>query len=50
VVRDAWQRSQALTVYGWIYGLSDGLLKDLGLAAASWGELETQAAAAVARR
>ena len=49
VVRDAWQRGQALTVYGWIYGLSDGLLKDLGLAAGSWAELEVQAGVAVAR-
>ena len=49
VVRDAWQRGQALTVHGWIYGLSDGLLIDLGLAAGNWAELETQAAAAVAR-
>jgi carbonic anhydrase len=31
VVQDAWQRGQALTVHGWIYGLKDGLLRDLGL-------------------
>ena len=30
IVRDAWARGQALTVHGWIYGLSDGLLRDLG--------------------
>lgn len=30
VVRDAWLRGQALTVHGWIYGLHDGLLRDLG--------------------
>ncbi len=29
VVRDAWSRGQALTVHGWIYALSDGLLRDL---------------------
>ncbi|HKV51075.1 MAG TPA: carbonate dehydratase [Gemmatimonadaceae bacterium] len=29
-VRDAWSRGQALTVHGWIYGLKDGLLHDLG--------------------
>jgi carbonic anhydrase len=50
VVRDAWQRGQALTVHGWIYGLSDGLLKDLGLSARSQAELETQAVAAIAAR
>lgn len=30
VVRDAWARGQAVTVHGWVYGLKDGLLKDLG--------------------
>ena len=29
VVQDAWTRGQALTLHGWVYGLSDGLLKDL---------------------
>jgi carbonic anhydrase len=29
IVRDAWQRGQALAVHGWIYGLQDGLLRDL---------------------
>ena len=31
VVQDAWQRGQPLTVHGWIYGLKDGLVRDLGL-------------------
>ena len=31
VVQDAWQRGQCLTVHGWIYGLKDGLIRDLGL-------------------
>jgi len=31
VVQDAWARSQNLTVHGWIYGLKDGLLRDMGL-------------------
>jgi carbonic anhydrase len=30
VVRDAWARGQELAVHGWIYGLQDGLLRDLG--------------------
>ena len=30
VVRDAWERGQALSVHGWIYGLKDGLLRNLG--------------------
>jgi len=29
IVRDAWERGQDLTVHGWIYGLRDGLLRDL---------------------
>jgi len=30
-VVDAWQRGQDLTIHGWIYGLHDGRLRDLGL-------------------
>jgi carbonic anhydrase len=30
VVQDAWQRGQPITVHGWIYGLKDGLMRDLG--------------------
>ncbi|MGZ5034025.1 MAG: carbonate dehydratase [Usitatibacter sp.] len=30
IVRDAWERAQALAVHGWVYGLKDGLLRDLG--------------------
>ena len=29
IVQDAWTRGQALTVHGWIYGLRDGLVRDL---------------------
>ncbi len=29
VVRDAWARGQDLTVHGWIYGLQDGIIRDL---------------------
>jgi carbonic anhydrase len=31
IVQDAWRRGQQLTVHGWIYALSDGLLRDLDL-------------------
>lgn len=31
IVRDAWRRGQTLAVHGWVYGLNDGLLKDLGI-------------------
>jgi carbonic anhydrase len=29
VVRDAWARGQELVVHGWVYDVSDGLLRDL---------------------
>lgn len=31
VVEDAWERGQSLSVHGWVYGLQDGRLRDLGL-------------------
>ena len=31
VVKDAWARDQKLTIHGWIYGLKDGLMHDLGI-------------------
>jgi carbonic anhydrase len=30
IVRDAWERGQPLSVHGWVYGLADGLVRDLG--------------------
>jgi len=29
VLQDAWRRAQEITVHGWVYGLSDGLARDL---------------------
>ena len=31
IVREAWERGQELAVHGWIYGLQDGLLRDLNV-------------------
>jgi carbonic anhydrase len=31
IVQDAWARGQPLAIHGWIYGLEDGRLADLGL-------------------
>lgn len=31
IIMDAWERRQPLAVHGWIYGLHDGLLRDLQL-------------------
>jgi carbonic anhydrase len=35
IVEDAWNRGQALTVHGLVYGLQDGLLRDLDVSASS---------------
>ena len=35
VIRDAWERGQSVTVHGWIYGMKDGLLRDLHTSATS---------------
>jgi len=40
IVQDAWTRGQPLQVHAWIYGLRDGLLKDLGLSAGAASEVE----------
>jgi carbonic anhydrase len=31
IVQDAWDRGQPLTIHGWVYGLQDGLLRNLGM-------------------
>ena len=40
VVRDAWARGQALSVHGWMYGLADGRVRDLGVTSASARDAE----------
>ncbi len=39
IVQDAWSRGQALSVHGWVYRLTDGLIRDLDLCVSSAGEL-----------
>jgi carbonic anhydrase len=39
IVREAWARGQALAVHGWIYKLTDGLLRDLSMCVTSEAEL-----------
>lgn len=41
IVQDAWARGQTLAVHGWIYGLHDGLLRDLNMTVTSPDELAT---------
>ena len=47
VVQEAWGRGQSLSVHGWIYGLGDGLVRDLGIGVASMAELPAHYEAAV---
>lgn len=48
VVTDAWQRDQSVVVHGWVYGLHNGLLKDLSITAASTDEVNPAYDAALA--
>src|SRR5688500_17383454 len=48
IVRDAWDRGQELTVHGWVYGLKDGLVRNLGMSVASREDFEPQYRAALA--
>ena len=47
IVRDAWDRDQELSVHGWIYGLTDGLLRDLGVTITGPTEVARSKAAAI---
>ena len=48
VVRDAWERGQPLSIHGWIYGLQDGLLRDLKMTASCADELDRTYRVAIA--
>jgi carbonic anhydrase len=39
VVQDAWARGASVSVHGWIYGLHDGLLHDVGFLATRQDEV-----------
>lgn len=39
VVQNAWGRAQELAVHGWIYGIGDGLLRDLNICITNQREL-----------
>ena len=41
IARDAWERGQELAVHGWIYGLQDGLLRDLHVTVTEFDETLT---------
>jgi carbonic anhydrase len=48
IARDAWERGQPLTVHSWIYGLKDGLIRDLGMSISSPDQFQPQYRAALA--
>ena len=48
VIRDAWGRGQIVAVHGWIYGLHDGLIRDLGVSVRDENEAIERTAAAFA--
>ena len=48
IALDAWERGQELTVHGWIYGLHDGLLRDLNVTVGGVDETLATYQAAVA--
>jgi carbonic anhydrase len=39
IVQEAWQRGQMVTIHGWIYAISDGLLTDMNACVASPADL-----------
>lgn len=41
IVRDAWERGQELMVHGWVYGLQDGLVRDLGMTVRQDDDVQT---------
>jgi carbonic anhydrase len=47
VVQDAWTRGQVLTVHGWIYGIQDGLIRDLGMGVSGTDVLQQRYLSAV---
>jgi len=47
VVQDAWSRGQELAVHGWVYGLSDGLVRDLRTTVSSSEEISATYRAAL---
>ncbi|MDO8540136.1 MAG: carbonate dehydratase [Opitutaceae bacterium] len=48
IIRDAWAAGQDLAVHGWIYGLRDGLLRDLACTARSAAEAPATYESAIA--
>lgn len=41
ILQRAWQRGDEIAVHGWVYGLSDGLVKDLNCTVTGLSQVET---------
>ncbi|QUJ67058.1 carbonate dehydratase [Photobacterium sp. GJ3] len=41
ILQQAWERGQQVKIHGWVYGIGDGKLRDLGVTATSKASLET---------
>ncbi len=48
IVRDAWARGHAVAIHGWIYGLGDGRLRDLGFVATRADDVDRTYSSALA--
>ncbi len=48
ILRDAWERGQDVSVHGWIYGIADGLLRDLDVTVNALAEVEERRSEALA--
>ena len=48
IVRDAWESGQELAIHGWVYGLKNGLLRDLNVTVVNRDEAATVCRAASA--
>ncbi len=49
VLQDAWSRGQQVSVHGWVYGLHDGRVRNMGMDVAAPGELAAAYDTALAR-
>jgi carbonic anhydrase len=47
IARDAWERGQTLAVHGWVYGIEDGRIRNLGITVSGNDNLEDTYARAV---
>ncbi|MGL5696240.1 MAG: carbonic anhydrase, partial [Plesiomonas shigelloides] len=48
IIQSAWKRDQNVMLHGWVYGMQDGLLRDLKVSATSRETLEMNYRSAMA--